>query len=145
MGKVISRSPHPTTSSSYVMFAPFTSLTIFSGHNPTLTVSPASSSNHTHDFSTLDRSGYPVGSNAVTPTSSEFAVPSPDIDSLCPAALTVEQSVGIFYDNVVRSRGVGICSSCFSTDLLVLQSLLHMHSLNVAASSSVSELQYTIL
>ena len=58
---------------------------------------------------------------------------------------TVDQSVGVFYDCVTHSRGVGIRTSCFSLDPTVLASLLRMHGIVLPPDHSVAEMQYTIL
>ena len=53
--------------------------------------------------------------------------------------------VEVFYDNVVKSRGVGIRASCFSTDPDVLVRLMVMHGLSASRDAPVDELQYMIL
>ena len=61
------------------------------------------------------------------------------------SAFTASQIVSILYDNVVRSRGVGIRSLCFSLDEEVVNHLLRMHGLVPREGSSSGEKQYTIL
>ena len=61
------------------------------------------------------------------------------------SAFTASQTVSILYDNVVRSCGVRIRSSCFSLDEEVVNHLLQMHGLVPCEGSSYGERQYTIL
>ena len=133
-------------------FPPFTSLITFLDHNPAFMPSPTSSSRDIVEFSTFHRSGYPVAAETIASMLSESVVTSPcvshtpsDVHSVCISDFTVVQTISIFYNNVVHSRGVGIHSYCCSTDSLVLDALVHMHSLNIAAGCSVSEIQYSIL
>ena len=66
-------------------------------------------------------------------TSSEPCKPSgsalPTNTSCTSATLLLSQSVSILYDNVVRSCGVGICSSCFSSNDQVINHMLAIHGL----------------
>ena len=80
-------------------------------------------------FPTSVRSGEPHHvdeSDCVTSSrlSSCFATPSVLSRNPSPAPASVQatvvSSVGVFYDNIVRSRGTGIRSSCFSIDSAVL-------------------------
>ena len=58
---------------------------------------------------------------------------------------SVEHSVSVFYDNIVKSRGVGLRSSCFSSDRTVLCRLCSYHGIPVASSLCIEEMQHNLL
>ena len=59
--------------------------------------------------------------------------------------LSCDQSVDVFYDNVVKSCRVGLCSSCFSTDCGVLIRLASYHGVSVQADLMVDQLRHMVL
>ncbi len=66
----------------------------------------------------------------------------PPVTSVCSMPL---DAVAVFYDNIVKSRGVGIRSSVFSSDSNVLVNLIKLHGIECSPDLSVDQLQYIIL
>ena len=65
-------------------------------------------------------------------------------ENIC-AVPSVDFAVGVVYDNIVKSRGVGLRSSCFSSDRNVLIRLLELHGLTNMGDAEIPQLQHTIL
>ena len=93
----------------------------------------------------------PAVSNAIHPnddvaSSSGASSSRNNIDVAFPSPpLTAVDSVAVFYDNIVRSRGTGIRSSCFSSDVNVILGLGRMHGIEIPCESSLVEKQYLVL
>ena len=58
--------------------------------------------------------------------------------------LSLSDAVAGFHDNIARSRGVALWSSCFSTDMAAV-TLVRMHGVEVGPSCSLEEVRYLIL
>ena len=61
------------------------------------------------------------------------------------STLSVEQSVAVFYDNVVRSRGVGLKALCFSGEHGVLFALACLHGVDCPSDLTLECIQHRIL
>ena len=100
-------------------------------------------------FPTSVRSGDPVAAVESDPvarsSSSSSMLPASAPPTPCSVDFTATHSVDIFYDNIVKSRGTGIRSSCFSLDPVVLHRLLQMHGVAYTEDACVRELQHSIL
>ena len=58
---------------------------------------------------------------------------------------TVEHSISVLYDNIVRSQGVGACASCFSLDHASFCHLSQLHGLSVDDSVSLPEAHFKLV
>ena len=115
--------------------------------------------------SSILRSGNPVNVNTIAPEpdldivldalaslplNAELTLAGLSMQSSVDSAIasyveTADHSVGIFYDNIVRSWGTSARASCFSSDPLVVRWLLTMHGVSVDDKVSLHEMQYCIL
>ena len=83
----------------------------------------------------------PCGADGVTGRNLSDSVSAPSSSSFInehvpsQSVLSVDQSVAIFYDNITRSRGVGLRSSCFSGVRDVLVALGRLHGLNFSSDT----------
>lgn len=89
---------------------------------------------HVHDNCAFNNDALPIAGPLSEPLISSVS-----------SQLLLPQFVSIFYDNVARSQGVGICTSCFSAGASIIQRLLYMHGIEVNGACSVTEMQYHIL
>ena len=87
------------------------------------------------------QSDHVIPSISEASSSSSVSSLSPEV-SVCSLPL---DAVQVFYDNIVRARGVGIQSSCFSYDSNVLVHLMKLHGIHCRPDLSVDEQQYILL
>ena len=86
-------------------------------------------------------------SDLVNPCESEALSSSSVLSSSAqaPVRSALPDAVEVFYDNIARSRGSGIRSSCFSYDSNVLLQLINLHGLHCSRETSVDQMQFIIL
>ena len=101
------------------------------------------------DVASLSLSNH-VSPSLPVPSSSECSCASLPaslllVDCDVPFVASAEHSVCVFYNNIVKSHGVGIRSSCFSSDRSILFQLYCLHGIPVATSLSLEEIQHNIL
>ena len=92
---------------------------------------------------------------ATSPDTVSFSGPSSVVSSSDPGPsslplsasvrLSASDVVSIFYENIARSRGVGLCCSCFSVDIDVVVALACLHGVDVEQGCSLEEARFRVL